>query len=240
MARLSMTTLGFALAIISLLSAQPCVGQGTNAYNSLLALRASLETDETYGAVSTAIGVANLSMPIAMLANTTGVTILAPTNEAFGNLGAAVINCLANQPGLTLLSAVLRYHVIQGAFNATTILAAAPVSVPSVNGALLNLTKTGTSVFVNGVPVIDPDTAQLAGAYVVHGISSVLIPPGGLAAVQAYCSSAGCASSPCGAGGVCTPNPSGSYSYTCICSNGFLFNSGTCIPRSSEPYQTRF
>jgi uncharacterized surface protein with fasciclin (FAS1) repeats len=127
MARLSMTTLGFTFAVLSLLSAQSCVGQATNAYNSILALRASLETDDTYGAVTTAIGAANLSVPIATLANTTGVTLLAPTNEAFGKLGVAVINCLANQPGLTLLSAVLRYHVIQGVYNSTAILAAAPV-----------------------------------------------------------------------------------------------------------------
>jgi hypothetical protein len=54
-----------------------------------------------------------------------------------------------------------------------------------------SVTDTSPRPAVNGVPVIAPDTAQLARAYVVHGISSVLIPPGGLAAVQAYCSSAG-------------------------------------------------
>ena len=43
---------------------------------------------------------------------------------------------------------------------------------------------------MNGVTVVAPNVIQAIPSAVVHGISSVLIPPGGLEAVQAYCAGA--------------------------------------------------
>lgn len=42
---------------------------------------------------------------------------------------------------------------------------------------------------VNGVNISAPDAIQLPGSAVVHGLPTVLVPPGGLAAVVALCSS---------------------------------------------------
>ncbi|GAQ77774.1 hypothetical protein KFL_000030510 [Klebsormidium nitens] len=49
-----------------------------------------------------------------------------------------------------------------------------------------------------------------------------------------------CQANPCGAGGVCSLTPSAGYSYTCVCSNGFVSNGGKCTPRPVEPYQSGF
>ncbi|GAQ91937.1 hypothetical protein KFL_008860030 [Klebsormidium nitens] len=179
---------------LSLLAAVPCSAQ-TNLTQTLL----SLQTDSTYSTVATAIVAANLTEPIVSLSDSSGVTLLAPNNEAFNALGNATVSCLLAQPGLVLLSTVLRYHVIAGFYNSTAIVAAAPVSLPSVLGPDLNITVSGSTVQVNTVPVVAPDVIQAIPSAVVHGISSVLIPPGGLQAVQAYCASAPTTPTPVGA-----------------------------------------
>ncbi|GAQ86370.1 hypothetical protein KFL_002850150 [Klebsormidium nitens] len=40
-----------------------------------------------------------------------------------------------------------------------------------------------------------------------------------------------CDGNPCGPAGVCAPEWSTPYPYTCDCQNGFVSNYGTCVPR---------
>ncbi|GAQ81622.1 hypothetical protein KFL_000850380 [Klebsormidium nitens] len=181
-----------ALLLFCLLSTSGCptaLAQAASPGATLLEILTGLLNSTTYSTVVQAVLYAHLTGPVSTLADTTGITIFAPSNTAFQALGNGVIACLINQPDVPLLTSVLEYHVIKGVYNSSTLVAAAPVSLASVNGKELNFTTQGSSLLVNGVNITAANAVQLPGSAVVHGLPAVLVPPGGLAAVQALCSS---------------------------------------------------
>lgn len=101
--------------------------------------------------------------------NTTpDVTIFAPTNQAFQNIGSAL-------PGLSAddLTKILTYHVIAGTVGYSTRLANG-TSIATVNGANVTITVDDDGIFVNNAEVVIADVLVANG--VVHVIDQVLNP----------------------------------------------------------------
>ena len=104
--------------------------------------------------------------------NDMGLTLFAPTNDAFI---AAGINELPDQ---ATLNAVLTYHVIDGTIMASDLPvtnAAAPAKIETLGGNLY-LSNQGSGVFINGSTQVTATDINGSNG-VVHVIDRVLLPP---------------------------------------------------------------
>jgi transforming growth factor-beta-induced protein len=114
-------------------------------------------------------------------------TVFAPTDEAFGALLEALeLTAEELLADTELLTTVLQYHVVEGAFMAEDVLAIEGieegVSVPSLlEGDSLKLMVEDGSVYVDDAMVIATDIIASNG--VIHVIDSVLIPDGDLVTI---------------------------------------------------------
>jgi uncharacterized surface protein with fasciclin (FAS1) repeats len=107
--------------------------------------------------------------------NTTpDVTVFAPTNDAFKNIGSALPNLSADD-----LTKILTYHVIAGTVGYSTSLANG-TSIATVNGANVTITVGDDGIFVNNAKVVVADVLVANG--VVHVIDEVLNPNNATAA----------------------------------------------------------
>ncbi len=97
-------------------------------------------------------------------------TVFAPSDEAFKAVPAKTMDELAKDPAR--LKAVLGYHVVPSKLNSTDI---KNMSVKSVNGADLALSKAGDFVTVEDAAVQTADIAASNG--VVHIVDRVMMPP---------------------------------------------------------------
>ncbi len=97
-------------------------------------------------------------------------TVFAPSDEAFKAVPAKTMDELAKDPAR--LKAVLTYHVVASKLNAADI---KNMSVKSVNGADLALSKAGDFVTVEDAAVQTADIAATNG--VVHIVDRVMMPP---------------------------------------------------------------
>jgi transforming growth factor-beta-induced protein len=107
-----------------------------------------------------------------------GMTLFAPTNEAFVQAG------ITELPDQATLDAVLTYHLIDGVVEssglpATT--AAAPATISTVGGDFY-LSNKGDGAYINGntkvtITDIDPSEGNGDANGVVHVIDQTLIPP---------------------------------------------------------------
>jgi len=97
--------------------------------------------------------------------NLKDVTIFAPSNEAFRDIGSATGSLTTQQ-----LSSILTYHVIQGtvAYSPLIVQGLANTSVPTVNGGDVKLLVEDNKVFVNSAQVIITDII------VANGVMHVL------------------------------------------------------------------
>ncbi len=141
-----------------------------------------------------AIGNANLSLLATAVANVSRntstnvaallvrptdqkLTVFAPTNAAFE---AANFNqsFLSNTANAAAILNILTYHVLNGQFLAAQVPAGPNASVNTFDGTRpVYTTRTGNSVFVNGIPVATANVEADNG--VVHVMGSVLIPASG-------------------------------------------------------------
>jgi len=97
------------------------------------------------------------------------LTVFAPTNAAFDELSADVNARLRSDP--KLLSSLLGHHVADGRYLAAD-LTAAPVTM--LDGHVLDVSSDGTTISVEGVPIVEADL--LAGNGVVHVVNHLLVP----------------------------------------------------------------
>jgi transforming growth factor-beta-induced protein len=105
----------------------------------------------------------------------TNVTVFAPNDDAFGALlnvlGATSVDDLSVEQ----LTAVLKYHVVDGVVDSTAAVAAAGTSVGTLGGSLDVAYDAASSVLtVDEATVIMPDIVAADG--IIHEIDSVLIP----------------------------------------------------------------
>ncbi len=113
-----------------------------------------------------------------MLAASGDFTVFAPTNAAFdaflNNMAMTTDDLFANPD---VLNAVLRYHVVQGRFDAAGIGGMNGQTLTSAQGEPISVTVNADgSITLNGAAnVVTADNATSTG--VVHVIDAVLVPP---------------------------------------------------------------
>lgn len=103
--------------------------------------------------------------------NTDGMTLFAPTNEAFGKLGNDVLAELSDAANSDYLADVLKYHVLVGIYSG-----AENDDVATANGETVNFIVTDDEEIVinNSSKVM---YTKFAFTGIIHAIDTVLIPP---------------------------------------------------------------
>ena len=104
---------------------------------------------------------------VADVADLMDVTIFAPSNAAFEDLGDSL-----NDVSVEDLASVLQYHIIDGTVAYSSMLSNS--TVMTLGGSDVNITVADEGVFINSARVINADVLVSSG--VVHIIDSVLNP----------------------------------------------------------------
>ena len=100
-------------------------------------------------------------------------TVFAPTNEAFDDLPAGLVDALLLPENKEVLTQILTYHVVEGEVMSTDV---QPGKVPTVEGSDLTIrVQSDGDVKVNRADVEAVDVVASNG--VIHVIDDVLVPP---------------------------------------------------------------
>lgn len=112
-------------------------------------------------------------------------TVLAPNNAAFAQLpapfnSAASISAISNPQQIEALRQILRFHIVQGRFNAAQFVNGAyntykNAAVPFENQVFVSRNLPG-DVFINGASKVIAANVQATNG-VIHVIDKVLLPP---------------------------------------------------------------
>lgn len=100
-------------------------------------------------------------------------TVFAPTQEAFDALPAEKLDYLMSKAGHDELVGILKAHVVTGELTADAI-PAAGLEVWSLNDRVLDITRDGDSVTVEGTHLVAADIEADNG--VIHGIDALILP----------------------------------------------------------------
>jgi len=98
-----------------------------------------------------------------------GFTLLAPTNEAFGQLTPLQLAFLTSPEGADTLLRILTYYVLDGVFTSTELV---PIQYPTLEGGFVTVSLY--PVMFNDARVVEADV--LANNGVLHAINKVLDP----------------------------------------------------------------
>lgn len=98
-------------------------------------------------------------------------TVFAPTDDAFAELPAGVLDALLLPENKDVLVKILTYHVVAGKVMAADVMAG---DVATVEGQTIALGTDG-GVTVNGANVVTADVEASNG--VIHVIDAVILPP---------------------------------------------------------------
>ncbi|XP_069115669.1 transforming growth factor-beta-induced protein ig-h3-like [Argopecten irradians] len=101
-----------------------------------------------------------------------GLTVFAPTNDAFARLGSGVLDHLANNP--KLLKEILEYHVVPHTEYSAGLYNREHVRTIDTHHDIIRVHVSGDSVKINNGNVIKADISATNG--VVHIIDHVLLP----------------------------------------------------------------
>ncbi|HRQ38322.1 MAG TPA: fasciclin domain-containing protein, partial [Chloroflexota bacterium] len=131
----------------------------------------ALEINTQTGEFSTLIAAAVCTNLVVPLDRKPGVTVFAPTDAAFAELGLDASN-VCNIPRHTL-SNILRYHiVINRALLSGDVVASDTIRM--ANGQLTDISVTDDGVFINDAQIIVVDVVAANG--IIHVIDGVLLP----------------------------------------------------------------
>jgi uncharacterized surface protein with fasciclin (FAS1) repeats len=100
-------------------------------------------------------------------------TVFAPTDAAFAKLPAGTVDNLLKPENKPQLIAILTYHIVPGTVMAADVTKL--TEAKTVNGKIIDVHSTDSSVMVNNAHVVTTDIAASNG--VIHVIDSVLLPP---------------------------------------------------------------
>lgn len=148
--------------------ATPAMADGHEGEPSVVdvALAINAETGE----FSTLIAAASCTNLVKPLDRKPGITVFAPTDAAFADLGLNADN-VCDIPRKDL-SYILLYHVAQGTLLSGDVVAADEIRMG--NGQTTDISVTNDGVFINDSQIIVVDV--LAGNGVIHVIDAVLLP----------------------------------------------------------------
>jgi uncharacterized surface protein with fasciclin (FAS1) repeats len=98
--------------------------------------------------------------------------VFAPTDAAFADVPDDVMQVLMGDR--ELMARVLAYHVVSAGTPYLSEDISGPLELRTLERSSIELTSRGSSLYVNGVRVIDEDIEATNG--VIHAINEVLIP----------------------------------------------------------------
>jgi uncharacterized surface protein with fasciclin (FAS1) repeats len=122
--------------------------------------------------MSTLVDLAGQAEMVDVLSETSGVTLFAPTDEAFGNLDPETLEAVTSDP--KLLRNVLAAHVAMGTLRADNLIEDGEFSVEDQAGTTFMVTQDGEAVMLGDAQVLEPNIE--VGGNVVHVIDAVLVP----------------------------------------------------------------
>eukprot|EP00980_Cylindrotheca_fusiformis_P009617 scaffold2125_cov126-Cylindrotheca_fusiformis.AAC.10 len=101
------------------------------------------------------------------------VTVFGPTNASFLALGDDVLDDLAANG--TALFEVLAGHIVEGTYNASTVMDAGCVELETLAGTMVKVEyeDANETVLVNSYPVVNADLIGIGGIF--HGIEGVIL-----------------------------------------------------------------
>ena len=100
-------------------------------------------------------------------------TVFAPTNDAFKKLPAGTVEMLVKPENKAMLTSILTYHVVAGAYKASDLKNG--MMLTTVEGAQLTVKKVGRNIWINNARIQIRDVISSNG--VTHVINGVLMPP---------------------------------------------------------------
>jgi uncharacterized surface protein with fasciclin (FAS1) repeats len=103
------------------------------------------------------------------------LTLVAPTNAAFGKLSSATVTFLTSKQGKQTLTDILLYHVFPGIFVSTELFNG--LTIDTLEGGTVKVSVGSAGVFFNDAKAVEVDI--LANNGVVHKIDTVLDPADG-------------------------------------------------------------
>jgi uncharacterized surface protein with fasciclin (FAS1) repeats len=114
---------------------------------------------------------------IQTVSGTDKLTVFAPTDDAFAQIGTT-LNCLLAPVGITTLADVLKYHVVPGEAKSTDLANNENLTTLDANNTLtVSIADGGVTIeATNDAEVIKADI--LASNGVVHEVNAVLLPKG--------------------------------------------------------------
>jgi uncharacterized surface protein with fasciclin (FAS1) repeats len=121
---------------------------------------------ETLVAAVTAAGLAET------LSSEGPFTVFAPTDDAFAALPEGLVDCLLLEENIDPLTAILTYHVVDGAVMSTDL---TDGPVPTLQGEEITVDLSDGVTLNDSVNVVAADVAASNG--VIHVIDGVLVPP---------------------------------------------------------------
>lgn len=136
-----------------------------------------VETAQADGRFNTLVAAVVEADLVETLATTQGLTVFAPTDDAFADLIASndAFNSAADILALTNLSDILTYHVLNTEVDALTAISLAGNTTTPLNTAVdLAISYDDPDLYINTSKVIIADIATSNG--IVHAIDKVLLP----------------------------------------------------------------
>ena len=129
-----------------------------------------VETAQSAGTFTTLIAAAQAAGLADTLATTDGITVFAPTDEAFAKLPAGTVEGLLKEPAK--LAEILKYHVVAGEVPASEAMKLS--SATTLEGGDLKISVVDGKVMINDATVLQADVMASNG--VIHVIDTVLLP----------------------------------------------------------------
>lgn len=131
---------------------------------------ATLKGSSHFTILAKALDQAQLS---GVLSVTPGLTLFAPTNEAFQALPPAQLAALMQPANAPILQKLLIYHLVNATIDGAKI-KGAKGPITSVETSPLQLDGSGDVLKVNNADIIQPDVRATNG--IIHVVDKVLIP----------------------------------------------------------------
>jgi uncharacterized surface protein with fasciclin (FAS1) repeats len=130
----------------------------------------TLQSSGAFTILTKALDAAQLSK---VLTSQPGLTLFAPTDEAFKALPPAELTALLQPDNAPILQKVLIYHLVNATVDSAKI-KGSKGEVPSVEASKLQLDGSGTPLKVNDADIIQSDVRTSNG--IIHVVDKVLVP----------------------------------------------------------------
>ncbi len=130
----------------------------------------TLKSSGDFTILTKALDAAQLSK---VLSSQPGLTLFAPTDEAFKALPPAELTALMQPDNAPILQKVLIYHLVNLSLDSSKI-KGSKGQVPSVEASKLQLDGSGEPLKVNNADIIQSDVRASNG--IIHVVDKVLIP----------------------------------------------------------------